>query len=65
MAEPKRNNPGKNDNFPKFSRERTQVLNFWDTAIARGRAVTEIVERLAQYDDDNYIAELLVRRKQA
>ena len=62
MAQPKRFDINKVENFLKNSADKAQILSHWNTAVEHGRAILGIDENLASNDDNKQIAELLLRR---
>ena len=65
MAQPKRFDINKVENFLKNSADKAQTLSYWNAAVGHGKTVKEIDENLACKQDDKEIAELLLRRKDA
>ena len=65
MAEPKRFDINKIENFLKNSADKAQTLSYWTAAVEHGKTVKEIDENLASNVDDNQIADLLLRRTDA
>ena len=65
MAEPKRFDVNKIENFLKNSADKTQTLSYWNAAVEHGKTVKEIDENLASNGDDKLIADLLLRRTDA
>ena len=65
MAEPKRFDINKIENFLKNSADKAQTLSYWNAAVEHGKTVKEIDENLASNVDDKQIADLLLRRKDA
>ena len=62
MAEPKRFDINKIENFLKNSADKTQTLSYWNAAVEHGKTIRGIDENLASNDDNKQIAELLLRR---
>ena len=62
MAEPKRFDINKVENFLKNSADKTQTLSYWNAAVEHGKTIRGIDETLANNDDNKQIAELLLRR---
>ena len=62
MAEPKRFDINKIENFLKNSADKAQTLSYWNAAIEHGKTVKEIDENLTSNVDDKQIADLLLRR---
>ena len=65
MAEPKRFDINKIENFLKNSAYKAQTLSYWTAAVEHGKTVKEIDENLASNVDDKQIADLLLRRTDA
>ena len=65
MAEPKRFDINKIENFLKNSADNTQTLSYWNAAVEHGKTVKEIDENLASNGDNKQIAYLLLRRTDA
>ena len=65
MAEPKRFDINKIENFLKNSADKAQILSYWNAAVEHGKTVKEIDENLASNVDDKQIADLLLRRTDA
>ena len=65
MAEPKRFEINKIENFLKNSANKAQTLSYWNAAVEHGKTVKEIDENLASNVDDKQIADLLLRRTDA
>ena len=65
MAQPKRFDNNKVENFLKNSADNAQTRSFWNAAVEHGKTVKKIDENLASKDDDKQIAELLLRRRDA
>ena len=65
MAEPKRFDINKIENFLKNSADKAQTLSYWNAAVEHGKTVKEIDENLASNVDDKQIADLLLRRTDA
>ena len=65
MAEPKRFDIHKVENFLKNSADKAQTLSYWNAAVEHGKTVKEIDENLASNVDDKQIADLLLRRTDA
>ena len=65
MAEPKRLDINKIENFLKNSADKAQSLSYWNAAVEHGKTVKEIDENLASNVDDKQIADLLLRRTDA
>ena len=62
MAEPKRLDINKVENFLKNSADKAQTLSYWNAAVEHGKTIRGIDENLASNDDNKQIAELLLRR---
>ena len=62
MAQPKRFDINKVENFLKNSADKAQILSYWNAAVEHGKTIREIDENLASNDDNKQIAELLLRR---
>ena len=62
MAEPKRFDINKVENFLKNSADKAQILSHWNAAVEHGKTIKGIDENLASNDDNKQIAELLLRR---
>ena len=65
MAEPKRFDINKIENFLKNSADKAQTLSYWNAAVEHGKTVKEIDENLTSNVDDKQIADLLLRRTDA
>ena len=65
MAQPKRFDINKIENFLKNSADIAQTRSYWNAALEHGKTVKAIDENLASNDDDKQIAELLLRRTHA
>ena len=65
MAEPKRFDINKIENFLKNSADKAQTLSYWNAAVEHGKTVKEIDENLASNVDDKQISDLLLRRTDA
>ena len=65
MAQPKRFDINKNENFLKNSADNAQRRSYRNAAVEHGKTVEEIDENLASKDDNKQIAELLLRRRDA
>ena len=65
MAEPKRFDINKIENFRKNSADKAQTLSYWNAAVEQGKTVKETDEKLASNVDDKQIADLLSRRTDA
>ena len=65
MAEPKRFDINKIENFLKNSADKAQTLSYWNAAVEHGKTVKEIDDSLASNVDDKQIADLLLRRTDA
>ena len=65
MAQPKRFDINKVENFLKISADNAQTRSYWNAAVEHGKTVKVIDENLASNDDDKQIAELLLRRTNA
>ena len=62
MAQPKRSDINKVENFLKNSADNAQTLSYWNAAVSEhGKTIREIDENLASNDDNKQIAELLLR----
>ena len=62
MAQPKRFDINKVENFLKNSADKAQTLSYWNAAVEHGKTIRGIDENLASNDDNKQIAELLLRR---
>ena len=62
MAQPKRFDITKVENFLENSADKAQTFSYWTAAEEHGQTIREIDENLASNDDDKQIAELLLRR---
>ena len=62
MAQSKRFEINKIENFLKNSAENAQTRSYWNAAVEHGKTLKEIDENLASNDDDKQTAELLLRR---
>ena len=62
MAQPKRFDINKVENFLKNSADKAQILSHWNAAVEHGKTIRAIDENLARNDDNKQIAELLLRR---
>ena len=62
MAEPKRFDINKIENFLENSADKAQTLSYWNSAVEHGKTIRGIDENLASNDDNKQIAELLLRR---
>ena len=62
MAEPKRFDINKIENFLKNSADKAQTLCYWNAACEHGKTIRATDENLARNDDNKQIAELLLRR---
>ena len=62
MAQPKRFDINKIENFLKNSADKAQTLSYWKAAVEHGKTIRGIDENLASNDDNKQIAELLLRR---
>ena len=65
MAQPKRLDINKVENFLKNSADNAQTRGYWNAAVENGKTVKEIDENLASNDDNKHIAGLLLRRTDA
>ena len=65
MAQPKRFDINKVENFLKNSADNAQTRSYWNADVEHGKTVKEIDENLASNDDNKQIAELLLRRTDA
>ena len=65
MAEPKRFDIHKVENFLKNSADKAQTLSYWNAAVEHGKTVKGIDENLASNVDNKQIADLLLRRTDA
>ena len=65
MAQPKRFNINKVENFLKNSADNAQTRIFFYAAVEHGKYLEKIDENLASNDDDKQIAELLLRQTDA
>ena len=62
MAQPKRFDINKVENFLKNSADVAQIVSHWNAACEHGKTIRAIDENLARNDDNKQIAELLLRR---
>ena len=62
MAQPKRFDINKVENFLKNSADKAQIVSHWNAAYEHGETIRTIDENLARNDDNKQIAELLLRR---
>ena len=62
MAQPKRFNINKVENFLKNSADKAQTLSYWNAAVEHGKTIREIDENPASNDENKQIAELLLRQ---
>ena len=62
MAQPKRFDINKVENFLKNSADAAQIVSHWNAACEHGKTIRVIDENLARNDDNKQIAELLLRR---
>ena len=62
MAQPKRFDINKIENFLKNSADAAQIVSHWNAACEHGKTIRAIDENLARNDDNKQIAELLLRR---
>ena len=62
MAQPKRFDINKVENFLKNSADKAQTLSYWNAAVGHSKTIRGIDENLASNDDNKQIAELLLRR---
>ena len=62
MAQPKRFDINKVENFLKNSADAAQIVSHWNAACEHGKTIRAIDENLARNDDNKQIAELLLRR---
>ena len=62
MAQPKRFDINKVENFLENSAHKAQILSHWNAAVEHGKTIRAIDENLARNDDNKQIAELLLRR---
>ena len=62
MAQPKRFDINKVENFLKNSADKAQIVSHWNAACEHGKTIRAIDENLARNDDNKQIAELLLRR---
>ena len=65
MAEPKRFDIHKVENFLKNSADKAQTLSYWNAAVEHGKTIRGIDENLASNDDNKHIADLLLGRTDA
>ena len=65
MAERKRFDINKIENFLKNSADKAQTLSYWNAGVEHGKTVKEIDENLASNVDHKQIADLLLRRSDA
>ena len=65
MAQPKRFDINKVENFLKNSADKAQIVSYWNAAVEHGKTVKVIDENLASNVDDKQIADLLLRRTDA
>ena len=62
MAQPKRFDINKVENFLKNSADKAEIVSHWNAAYEHGETIRTIDENLARNDDNKQIAELLLRR---
>ena len=62
MAQPKRFDINKVENFLKNSADKAHTLGYWNAAVEHGKTIRGIDENLASNVDNKQIAELLLRR---
>ena len=65
MAQSKRFDNNKVENFLKNSADNAQTRSFWNATVEHGKTVKELDESLASNDDNKQITELLLRRTEA
>ena len=65
MAQPKRFDINKVENFLKNSADNAQTRSYWNAAVEHWKTVKKIDENLGSNDDDKQIAELLLWRTDA
>ena len=65
MAQPKRFDINKVENFLRNSADNAQTRSYWNATVEHGKTVKKIDENLASNDDEKQIAELLLRRTDA
>ena len=65
MAQPKRFDINKVENFLKNSADKAQTLSYWNADVEHGKTIRGIDENLASSVDDKQIADLLLRRTDA
>ena len=65
MAQPKRFDINKVENFLNNSANKAQTLSYWNAAVEHGKTLKEIDENLASNVDEKQIADLLLRRTDA
>ena len=65
MAQPKRFDINKVENFLKNSADNALTWRYWNAAFEHDKSLKKIDENLACNDDDKQIAELLLRRADA
>ena len=65
MAQPKRFDINKVENFLKNSADNALTRRYWNAAFEHDKSLKKIDENLACNDDDKQIAELLLRRADA
>ena len=62
MAQPKRLDIHKVENFLKNSADKAQTLSYWNAACEHSETIRAIDENISRNDDNKLIAELLLRR---
>ena len=65
MAQPKRFDINKVENFLKNSADKGQTWSYWNAAVNHGKTLEVIDENLSSNDDGKQIAELLLRQTDA
>ena len=65
MAQPKRFDINKVENFLKNSADYAQTQSYWNAAVEHGKTVKEIYKNLASNVDDKQIADVLLRQTDA
>ena len=62
MAQPKRFDINKVENFLENSADKAQTLSYWNAAVEHGKSIRGINENLASNDGNKQITKLLLRR---
>ena len=65
MAQPKQFDINPIENLGKNFADKTQTFIYWNASVEHGKTVKEIDENLASIDDNQQLAELLLRRVDA